>query len=80
MTSLIVNWDNIELRTLSERTVIKVKLTTLYEGDPEAPFWIANPFLGLLQFTLDPYLIMLSVKVGSNKYHFVSLWYDLTLD
>ena len=30
----------------------------------------ATPFPGLLNFTLDPYLIMLSVKQGRIKYHF----------
>ena len=40
----------------------------------------ATPFPGLLHFTLDPYLIMLSVKQGSIKYHFLSLWYDSTWD
>ena len=34
----------------------------------------ATPFPGLLHFTLDPYLIMLSVKQGGIKYHFLSLW------
>ena len=33
---------------------------------------------GLLHFTLDTYLIMLSVKQGGIKYHFLSYWYDLT--
>ena len=33
----------------------------------------ATPFSGLLHFTLDPYLIMLSVKQGGIKYHFLSL-------
>ena len=46
-----------------------VKLVTLVEGQPKAPFSIATtpkaaegatPFSGLLHFTLDPYLIMLS--------------------
>ena len=40
----------------------------------------ATPFSGLLHFTLDPYLIMLSVKQGGIKYHFLSLWYDSTWD
>ena len=40
----------------------------------------ATPFPGLLHFTLDSYLIMLSVKQGSIKYHFFSLCYDLTWD
>ena len=35
---------------------------------------------GLLYFTLDPYLIMLSVKQGSIKYHFLSVLYDSTWD
>ena len=40
----------------------------------------ATPFPGLLYFTLDPYLIILSVKQGGIKYHFLSLWYDSTWD
>ena len=36
----------------------------------------ATPFPGLLHFTLDPYLILLSVKQGGIKYHFLSLSYD----
>ena len=38
------------------------------------------PFPGLLHFTLDHYLIVLSVKEGGIKYHFLSLWYDSTWD
>ena len=62
---------------------------TIVEGDPRVPFPIATtqgvvegatPFPGLLHFTLDPYLIMLSVKQGDIKYHFFSLWYDSTWD
>ena len=30
----------------------------------------ATPFPGMLHFTLDTYLIMLSVKQGGIKYHF----------
>ena len=65
------------------------KLATIVEGNPKAPFSIATTprcrggrysFPGLLYFTLDPYLIMLSVKQGGIKYHFLSLWYDLTWD
>ena len=59
----------------------KVNLATLIEGDPKAPFSMgttprckdATPFPGLLHFTLDWYLIMLSVKQGGIKYHFLSL-------
>ena len=62
-------------------------LATIVEGNPKAPFSIATTprcrggrysFPGLLYFTLDPYLIMLSVKQGGIKYHFLSLWYDST--
>ena len=65
------------------------KLATIVEGNPKAPFLIATTpmcrgghysFPGLLCFTLDPYLIMLSVKQGGIKYHFLSLWYDATWD
>ena len=35
-------------------------------------------FSGLLHFTLDTYLIMLSVKQGVIKYHLLSLRYDST--
>ena len=47
------------------------------EGDLKSLFSIhqgigedATPFPGLLHFTLDPYLIMLSVKQAGIKYHF----------
>ena len=39
-----------------------------------------NLFSGLLHFTLDTYLIVLSVKQGGIKYHFFSLWFDSTWD
>ena len=66
-----------------------VKLATLVEGDSKAPFSIATtlgcrvgcysfPWIAL--FTLDPYLILLNVKQGGIKYHFLSLWYDSTWD
>ena len=38
----------------------------LHEGVGEG----ATPFPGLLHFTLDTYLILLSVKQGGIKYHF----------
>ena len=39
----------------------------------------ATPFLRLLHFTLNPYLIMLSVKQGGIKCHFFEslVWLDL---
>ena len=51
------------------------KLATLVKGDPKAPFSIATtggvgesttPFPGLLHFTLDLYLIMLSKEPSSS--------------
>ena len=39
-----------------------------------------TPYAGLLHFTLYMYLIMLSVKQGSIKYHFLRLWYDSSWD
>ena len=64
-------------------------MATIVNGNPKAPFLIVTTprcrggcysFPGLLYFTLDPYLIMLSVKQGGIKYHFLSLWYDSTWD
>ena len=68
----------------------KVKLSPFSRGWPEGFHFDSllhqgvgegtTPFPGLLYFTLDPYLIMLSVKQGSFKYHFLSLSYDSTWD
>ena len=59
----------------------------MIEGDPKDLFSIATtpkcsaiPFSKLLHFTLDSYLIMLSIKQDGNKYHFLNLWYDSTGD
>ena len=66
-----------------------VKLATVVEGDPKAPFSIATTprcwggcysFPWSVPLYFGPYLIMLSIKQGSIKYHFLSLWYDLTWD
>ena len=42
----------------------------------------ATPFLGLLHFTHDPWLIILSAKPGGIKYHFFEslIWLDLGLN
>ena len=37
------------------------KLATVVVGDQKAPFSIATPFPVLLHFTLDTYLILLSL-------------------
>ena len=69
--------------------ISKVKLATIVEGNPKAPFSIATTprcrrgrysFPGFLYFTLDPYLLILSVKQGGIKYHFLSFWSDSTWD
>ena len=68
---------------------VKVKLAILVKADLKALFSIATTpgvgedatqFPGLFHFTLDMCLIMLSVKKGGIKYHFLSLWYDSTWD
>ena len=48
---------------------------SVIQGNQKAPFSIdvgegTTPFPGLLHFTLDMYLILLSVKLGGIKYHF----------
>ena len=53
--------------------IVKVKLATEVEGNQKAPFSIATtPSFrgGRYSFTLDTYLILLSVKQGGIKYHF----------
>ena len=62
---------------------VKIKLATVVKGDPKLLHQGvgegATLFPGLLHFTLDMYLIMLSViKQGGIKYHFLNFWYDLT--
>ena len=37
-------------------------------------------FSGLLHFILDPYLIILNIKQGGIKYHFLSFWYGSNQD
>ena len=68
---------------------IDLKLATVVKCDVKTPFSIATkpkcregatPFSVLRHFTLDPYLIKLSVKQGGIKCHFLSLWYDTTWD
>ena len=67
----------------------KVKLATVVEGDPKVPFSLAATamcrggcyfFHWIVPLTFHPYLIMLSVKQGGIKHHFLSLWYDSTWD
>ena len=59
-----------------------VKMATLVEGDPKAPFSIATTprcrggrysFSGRFHFTLDAHLMMLNAKQVGIKYHFLSL-------
>ena len=58
---------------INPKTTVSKKLATSVEGDQKAPFSNATPFPRMLYFTLDPYHIMLSVKQGRIKYHFLSL-------
>ena len=68
---------------------IYIKLGTLVESDPRAPFSIATTpscrrgcylFPGLVYFTLNPHLIMLSVKPGAVSCTIFCLQCDLTRD
>ena len=78
---------------ISTKTIMdilaKVNLATVFQGDPKATFQRLQHrgvgdgttlSLGLFHFTLDPYLIMLSIKQGGIKYHFLSIWYDSIYD
>ena len=60
---------------------------TVVECDPKAAFSIASTprcrggyysFSWIAPLTLDSYHIMLSVKQGGIKYHFLSPWYNST--
>ena len=79
-SSKLETWTSNHLTTEDQQ----VKLATAVEGDPKAPFSIATtqkcsggcysiPWMA--HFTLDPYLIMLSIKQGGIKYHFLNLRY-----
>ena len=66
----------------------QLNLSILVVGDLKAPFSIATTlrcrggrysFPRLLHLTLDAYLLMLSIRQGGIKYHFLSLWYESTL-
>ena len=57
-------------------TIVKGDVKLLHQGVRKS----TTPFSGLLHFTLDLYIIMLSVKQGGIKYHFFSLSYDSTWD
>ena len=58
-------------------------LSTVIKGDPIALFSIATTprcrrgryfFSGIAPLTHDPYFILLSVKQGGMKYHFLIIW------
>ena len=67
----------------------KVRLENVVEGNENSPFSIVTTrgvgegitlFLRLLHFTLNTYLILLSVKQAGIKYHFSSVCYDAPWD
>ena len=74
----LMNFDIWIIKTYSSFTKYdKVKLVTLVEGDPKAPFSIATTlrcrggrYSIPKSVSLYPYLIVLSVKQGGIKYHF----------
>ena len=53
---------------------------TLVKGDQKASISIATPFPELLHFALDPYLIVLSCKLGGIKYDLKVLCNESTWD
>ena len=53
------------------KTPFSIATMSRYRGWYYSFHWIAS-------LTLDLYLIILSVKQGGIKYHFLSLWYDST--
>ena len=66
---------------------IYIYISKVGEGNTKAPFSIyitpkcrggRYSFPGMLHFTLDTYFVMLIVKQGGIKNHFLSLWYDST--
>ena len=67
--------------------ISKVKLSPFCRGGQKASFSISirsvgegvTPFPGLLHFTPNTYLILLSVKLGGIRYHFKNLWYEETI-
>ena len=65
------------------------KWPTVFKGNSNAPFSLATKqwcrgghysFSWITPLTLDPYFIMLTVKQGGIKYHFLSLRLDLGLN
>ena len=67
----------------------KVSWPTVVDGDPKAPLSIAiSPICERRRYsfprnaplTLDPYFIMLRVKLGGIEYYFLCLSYDSTWD
>ena len=68
------------MRLIFSVNIIISKLADRCRRRPEGSLFIsylhlgvgegATPFPGLLHFTLNPYLLMLSVKQGGIKYHF----------
>ena len=70
----------LSLGSLKNRKYNNKHLSKLQRSYPN----IKKKFVFLTKFkkliTLNPYLIMMSVKQGGIKYHFLSLWYDPTWD
>ena len=72
----------------SNKTDLHTKIGDLCRGGPKGS--LLNSYHTMVEervllhsldhFTLDSYLIMLSVKQSGIKSHFLSLWYDQTLD
>ena len=72
--------DNFFFVHISLLSMVTFQFLALFPVDHRSVGKGATPFPGLLHFTLDTYLILLSIKQGGIKYHFKSIWYDVTWD
>ena len=86
---VVISYNSVHFTTSAYYVCTYISGLTVVENDPKALVLIITTprckvrhyaFLWIAPLTLDPYLIMLNVKQGGIKYHFLSLWYDSTWD
>ena len=85
LTRLDENWQKDICSNWINPVISKSKDGDRSRGQPEGSLFNgyyteawgrATPFLGLLHFILDTYLIILSIKQRDIKYRFLSLWIE----
>ena len=88
-TLLIQSWNGFFCLYIYIYIYIYISWLTVVQCDPTIPFPIATSprcregryfFPWIAPLILDPCPIILSVKQGGIKYHFLSFWYDLGLN